>query len=849
MSVACGGRNDGKFCKLKDVSHVFSGWHAELPSREQQKRIVLPVMTVVPAPSAPRLLSFGWLAALATLLVNVSFAAVAQVPVTPVSPSVNIPTQVRGGQNSGNSVQTGTTTQTDAAARRNATDATRDAADRRERSANGGTQEVPTEFQRLVQESTGVALPIFGANLFSDPNTFSPVSDVPVSNDYVIGPGDEIRIQIFGAVNQQADETVDRNGNIPLRDVGDVHVAGVRYSQLQPFLKSQLDRVFRNFDVNVNLGQLRTIPIFVTGNARRPGTFNVSSQSTLLNALFSSGGPLPQGSLRDIQVLRENQTVVHFDLYDLLLRGDKSKDVSLQPGDVIYIPTVGSQVAITGSVNNPAIYEIQAGTTVGQLIKLTGGDTSVALGSRIRVERIFEHSMRSILDLDLAQTDPKLENGDIVTVGTILDRFKDAVTLRGNVAFPGRYNWRPGLRILDIVPTRDLLITRDYYRRLNQQGNTFTDYNAQTGPVGAVGVAGSAATQAVDSSNQNGATSTSGKGGGSVASAVTNTNNVFGASTDIILSAPDVDLSYAVIQRLSPDLLTTSLIAFNPGKLYLQGDATQNLELQPGDVITFFSTADLRVPTAQQTRIVHLEGEFVASGVYSVQPGETLRGLLRRAGGLTADAYLYGSQFTRLSTRRIQQQRLNEYADSLEAQVSLYAAAGQSRAISTQDTAATVAAAQQGAETVARLRRVVPLGRIVLELKPDSRTIDEIPDLPLEDGDRFVVPRVPSTVSVEGQVYSANAFVFQRKKREHDYLRQAGGPDRDADKKREFILRADGSVFSRQYGNVDKATMFPGDTIVVPPQIDRRAVLRNLLDLSSIVGQFGLGAAAINVLK
>jgi protein involved in polysaccharide export with SLBB domain len=143
----------------------------------------------------------------------------------------------------------------------------------------------------------------------------------------------------------------------------------------------------------------------------------------------------------------------------------------------------------------------------------------------------------------------------------------------------------------------------------------------------------------------------------------------------------------------------------------------------------------------------------------------------------------------------------------------------------------------------------VPLGRIVLEVKPDSRGIESLPDIPLEDGDRFVVPRVPSTVTVEGQVYSANSYIFERGRKERDYLKQAGGPDRQADRKRVFILRADGSVYSHQYGDVDRATIFPGDTIVVPPQLDRHAILRDLVDISSVVGQFGLGAAAINVLK
>ena len=324
---------------------------------------------------------------------------------------------------------------------------------------------------------------------------------------------------------------------------------------------------------------------------------------------------------------------------------------------------------------------------------------------------------------------------------------------------------------------------------------------------------------------------------------------MFPATTDVVLSAPDIDWNYAVVERLDSVMLTTSLIPFNPGALYLAGNTSQNLELQPGDVVTFFSTADLKVPTSQQTRFVRLEGEFVASGVYSVQPGETLRHLLARAGGFTPDAYLYASEFTRQSTRRVQQQRLNEYADTLDAEISAYSAAGTQRAISDQDKAATQAATTQGLASVARLRQVVPLGRIVLQVKPDSRGIDALPDLPLEDGDRFVVPRVPSTINVEGQVYSANAFVFERGRKERDYLRQAGGPNRDADLKRAFVLRADGSVYSRQYGKVERATIFPGDTIVIPPQLRQRALLRNILELSSVVGQLGIGVAAINLLR
>ena len=316
----------------------------------------------------------------------------------------------------------------------------------------------------------------------------------------------------------------------------------------------------------------------------------------------------------------------------------------------------------------------------------------------------------------------------------------------------------------------------------------------------------------------------------------------------MILNAPDIDWSYAVIQRLSTQDLKTSLIPFNLGKLVLDGDASQNFELQPNDVITIFSTADIRVPTTQQTRYVRLEGEFLAPGVYSVLPGETLRGLLRREGGFTPEAYLFASEFTRESTRRVEGQRLLEYADQLDAQISSVTANSIARAISASDQSAAAASADDARGAVARLRRVTPTGRIVLDLKPNSLGIDTLPDLALEDGDRFVVPRVPSSITVEGQVYNANAFVYTPSRRMLDYLRRAGGPDREADRKREFILRADGSVVSNQYSDVRKSPVFPGDTLVVPPVLDRRGIFQRIVDVSSIVTNIGFSAATLYLL-
>ena len=195
----------------------------------------------------------------------------------------------------------------------------------------------PTEFQLMVANSLGKTLPIYGANLFRNPpTTFAPLNLVPVTPDYVIGPGDELLVQVWGQLTLNGRFTVDRSGAIYIPQVGTLHVAGLPFSQIQQNLKTQLGRVFRNFDLNVNMGQLRSIQVFVVGQARRPGSYTISSLSTLTNALFATGGPTPQGSMRHIQLKRGGKVVVDFDLYDLLLRGDKSNDSQLLPGDVIH---------------------------------------------------------------------------------------------------------------------------------------------------------------------------------------------------------------------------------------------------------------------------------------------------------------------------------------------------------------------------------------------------------------------------------------------------------------------------------------------------------------------------------
>jgi protein involved in polysaccharide export with SLBB domain len=274
--------------------------------------------------------------------------------------------------------------------------------------------------------------------------------------------------------------------------------------------------------------------------------------------------------------------------------------------------------------------------------------------------------------------------------------------------------------------------------------------------------------------------------------------------------------------------------------------------LQVGDVVTIFSTADIEVPQSQRTRFVRLEGEIASAGLYSVSPGESLADVVARAGGLTSDAYLFGATFTRESTRRLQQQRLDEYLQQLRSQLQQATINDASKAISQQDAIAASASQAASQASIQRLAVVQASGRIVLGIPPAAKGISAIPLISLEDGDRFVVPRLPSEVNIQGAVYNQNAVLFRPGLRAGDYLRAAGGPTRNGDPKKEFIIRADGSLFSRQFVSkhaFNNTRIYPGDTLVVPERIDKQSALRTLVYLAQIVGQVGLGAAAFSVLQ
>jgi protein involved in polysaccharide export with SLBB domain len=668
--------------------------------------------------------------------------------------------------------------------------------------------EFKSEFKDFIAQSVGQSLPMYGYNLFRNaPNTFAPLDRIPVTPDYTIGPGDELLLHLWGQVEVNDSVVVDRNGMINLPKVGQLSVVGIRYQNLSAHLKTALGRMYKNFELDVSLGKLRSIQVFVVGQAARPGNYTVSSLSTLVNALFASGGPSAKGSMRKIQLKRSGKVVTEFDMYDLLLKGDKSKDVQLLPGDVIYIPTIGPMAAIAGSVNTPAIFELKDNETLAGLLNLAGGLTNVAAGQKVTVERIHEREMRKVgeFNLDKEGLTTSIHDGDLIKVFSISARFDNAVTLRGNVASPGRHPWIEGLRVSDVIPDRGLLIMDDYWLKQNQS------YRKDLGSSGIL-------------------------------------------RNELKRTLSEVNWNYAVVERLNKNL-TTTLIPFDLGKAVIDHDAEHNLLLQPGDTITIFSKDDIQVPLANRTKYVVLEGELAKAGVYQVRPGETLRQLVERVGGLSPEAYLIGSEFTRESTRQLQQKRLDDMITKMEAEIQRTAIRQASSALNKEDaeTAKTEARSQEA--LLSKMRQVKATGRIVLEIPEYAVDYKNLPDLPLEDGDRFFVPSMPSTVSVMGTVYNQNTFIYKKGQTVSDYVDKAGGPTRDGDESEMYLVRADGLVFSkRQGGSIFGGGGFsgrkamPGDTIFVPEKLERYNLTKDLKDWSQIFYQFAIGVASMKTI-
>jgi len=711
---------------------------------------------------------------------------------------------------------------------------------------------VTSEFQKFVSETLGKTLPVFGAEFFSNaPSTFAPVQNTPVPADYPLGPGDEVLIRGWGTIDIDYRATIDRNGLVNIPTVGSVVLGGVKAGDAEGVVQQAVSKLYKGVNLNVNFGQLRAITVYVVGQANRPGTYTVSSLSTLVTALFASGGPNANGSMRRVEVKRGGKVAATLDLYDFIAKGDRSADIKLRDGDTIFIPAASGFVALTGKVNTPAIYELRDGRdTVQTMLDFAGGLPVVADPRRAYLERVEpgKNQPRSVeqLTLDGAGLSRNLKNGDVLNVVAITPDFANAVVLRGNVEQPLRAAFKPGMRVSDLITSRQMLVTRSALQRQNavvkvEESDALQDRRtALQQQNNALGITGTKAPGALDEDAEE-----------------TPVAARIGAMMD------EVNWEYAVIERVNPADLSVSLIPFNLGHMFENPNGVDNVELQPGDTVTVFSQRDMAVPIDKRRVFVRIEGEVNVPGVYQMSPGDNLQALIAKAGGPTGNAYLFGSAFYREQVRKEQLVNQEKAATRLESQLRSEQSRVLANVRSTSAADAQLAEARRQAdmqtarETIARFRQMKPSGRIAFGLSPDMHSLDQMPKLKLENGDRLVVPARPDFVHVFGSVNTESSVLWRPGMTVNDYLNKAGmTPEADADNV--FVIRVDGSIasgsgtswYSRGIGGLE---VVPGDNIVVPEKIDKETAWSRftvgLREWSQILANLGLGAAAIKTLK
>lgn len=740
-----------------------------------------------------------------------------------------------------------------------------------------GAEESLKDFDAYVTllplEPTGVAaLEPFGYDLFEDvPTTFAPATDIPVPADYVLGPGDVVKVQLFGNENADYDLVLQRDGTLNFPEIGPVTLAGLTFAQAREELQNRVAEQMIGVRAAIGLGELRSIRIFVLGDVTRPGSYTVSGLSTMINALFASGGVKPIGSLRDIQLKRNGSVVSRMDLYDLLIRGDTRGDRRLSPGDVIFVPPVGDTVSVSGEVKRPAIYELRGEANVAQMVELAGGLSANADAGAIKLERRLPTGSTQVTDVELSagRGNASVGNGDVVRVPSAVSQLEDSVQLAGNVFQPGLYQWREGMRLADLIdstadvkPKSDLgyvLIRREVeanalvdvlsadLRRAWAAPNS--DANLQLRPRDTVIVFSleigrrhvvdpllaelrlqAAQSQPVNVLRIGGQVRAPGEYPLESGMRVTDALRAGGGLTE---SAYTIDAELTRYEIVNGEYRETALVTLDLAAA-LRGDGAADMVLRPYDYISI-----KEVPRWREQQTVEIRGEVMFPGVYPISQGETLSSVLRRAGGLTELAFPAGSVFVREELKDREREQVRTLADRVESDLA---------ALSLSDPNNTEAISI-GQALITQLRDAEPTGRLVINLQ-SVLSEQTGGDIVLKDNDTLLVPNETQEVTVLGEVQYATSHIFSDGLSRADYLARSGGLTQKADRKRIYVVRANGEVVansgSRWFGRGRGVVISPGDTIVVPVDTDRVKPLVLWQSATQILYNLAIAAAAVN---
>lgn len=713
----------------------------------------------------------------------------------------------------------------------------------------------------------------FGYDLFANvPTTFAPSQSIPVSGEYLLGPGDSLDILFYGKINRSFSLTINTEGYVDFPELGPVGLSGLNYREAKDMLRSRIAAQMIGTEVSISMGSLRSIQIFVLGEAYKPGAYTVSSLSTITNALVASGGVSDIGSLRNIQLKRGDEMITNLDLYDLLLSGDTSGDVRVQSGDVIYIPTVGDVVSVSGQILRPAIYELKGGESVNDLISLAGGMGVKAFPKSSKLERINDEGFLTVLDIDLSESNNMeflLRAGDHLRIDSITDFKKDIVIVEGAVRHGGEFSWYSGMRISDILSNYDQLNPNAdlKFGILIREQKNISDIEVLMIEIEQV------------LTNKDGASDISllprdrviifSKYGDRVSQLAPYVDQLRRQSD--LSEMPRVVFiggrvrfpgDYPLIENMSLDeiielsggMLNSSYsIETEVSRLNLSGDDEISREvetvnfsnardffLRPLDVIEIRS---LRAFDIYNT--VTLEGEFIFPGTYSIEPGETLTSVIRRAGGFTKDAFINGAVFLRESLLEQEVEEINRLKNRLKDSLNRERLIDVNSGVSTN-----FEQFELQEEAIDKLTGLAPIGRLVIPL--NDIITQSVDDLILEKNDRLLVPKIKQEISVIGEVISPVSYLYDPSLSELNYIKKSGGFKPGADKQGIYIVKASGEIIKSRknlfrFASSNEA-LGPGDTIVVPLDADDSRIkgIPLMAEVSKIIYQLSLGAVAIN---
>ncbi len=705
----------------------------------------------------------------------------------------------------------------------------------------------------------------FGSDMFrfGTGNANQLPMDLPVGPDYVLGPGDNLILNMWGGQSNRLDRTIDRQGQIALPEAGAITISGLTISQAQSAIQQALGTQFQNERVEISLGRVRTVRVYVVGDVQRPGAYDVSSLSTPLNALYVAGGPTSRGSLRVLRQYRGKQLVREIDLYDFLLQGVRSDLDRLLPGDTILVPPVGPQVTVAGMVRRPAIYELKGEQDIKDVLNLAGGLLVTASLQEIRVERVEAHERRTMLGVRLPESPLgditklpafQVEDGDKVVVSPILPYNSQVVFLDGHVFKPGPYAWRDGMTVNDLLhsyqdvmpePASHAEIIRLQPPDFRPETMSFNLPDTLVGndqialqPFDVVRIFGR---YEIDPPRVSIFGEVIRPGDYPMSEGMT-VSGLVRMAGGFRRSAyrEEADLSYYEIQNGQNVLIKHSVVDIAKA---LSGDKNADVVLQPGDVV------GIRQLTGWQDigASVTVNGEVQFAGTYGIEEGERLSSVLKRARGFREEAYPAGAVLERVQVRQMEENNRQEMIRRIESSTPNIAP-GLSTPQEQQNLLQTMQQQQQ--QVLASLRSHPSTGRLVIRISANIGEWENTPaDIEMRAGDTLSIPKRPDFVLVSGQVYNATGITFRPGKDARWYLRQAGGVTRSGDKRNIFIVRADGSVVGSQGGaqfgkSVLDIRLRPGDSIIVPEKVfGGSQIWRNLIGTAQIMSSVALTGA------